>query len=110
MWGERMKELNSEIGCSMCGKTARVHQGENYNKELPKGWVSNPELNNAICDECSHYDLVTIIRSCQINIGYHRYSNMKYKEIRDCCNIDIKDLTQAISEKYVRRNDGLRKK
>jgi hypothetical protein len=37
-----------------------------------------------------------IIKSCQIDIGHHRYADMKRKQIRDSCNIDIEDLVVSL--------------
>jgi hypothetical protein len=45
-------------------------------------------------------EIEKIIRSCQIDIEIHRYCDSKRKEIRDSCNIDIKDAALAI-EKYL---------
>jgi hypothetical protein len=42
-----------------------------------------------------------IIRSCQIDMGYHRYGNLEEKKIKDCCNIDIEKLALAIQEYYL---------
>jgi hypothetical protein len=53
----------------------------------------------------SEEELIALIKSFQIDIGHHRYGNRERKEIRDCCNVDIKDTAHTIHAELVRRMD-----
>ena len=50
-------------------------------------------------------EIEKLIREHQIDIGWHSYGAMKRKQIRDCCNVDIKDLAQAIADKLKGQNE-----
>jgi hypothetical protein len=54
-----------------------------------------------VCEE----EIEKIIKSCQIDIGYHRYSDMKRKQIRNCCNVDIKDVASTIVKELMKGFD-----
>ena len=40
------------LSCCKCGKLAETTMDDNYNKDLPEGWIDEPKFNRAICDVC----------------------------------------------------------
>lgn len=99
----RWKVWQRNGDCKPC--PSYQHDGTGYSPEIDKErlakWKNNtlPVKLPEGFKKDKPETLEDVIRSCQIDIGFHRYT--KYKDdkpfdIRNCCNVDIKDLEEKL--------------